>query len=53
MHDLFSETRICKDFFQCGLAIVKVAANGPDVDVAAGGGYHLFALNIAHAAIGK
>ena len=36
-----------------GLAVVEIAAHGPHLHVVSGGGDHLLALDVAHAAIGE
>ena len=52
IHQLAGERLVAEHLLDAGLAVVEVAAHAPDGHVGAGGGDHLLALDVAHAAIG-
>ena len=53
VQQLLGELLVGKGVLDAGLAVVEIAAHGPHLHVVAGGGDHLLALDVAHAAIGE
>ena len=51
-HKLLGKFFVAEDVFRTGLAVVKVALNGPNHGVGATLGCHLLVLDVAYAAIG-
>ena len=53
VQQLLGELLVGKGVLDAGLAVVESAAHGPHLHVVSGGGDHLLALDVAHAAIGE
>ena len=53
VQQLLGELLVGKGVLDAGLAVVEIAAHGPHLHVVSGGGDHLLALDVAHAAIGE